>query len=135
MKGVPKRNSTSRISSRAWSTRCPVAEALSCAGVRRSFVELDRRANQLAHGLRELGVRRDEHVGIFAYNSVEFVETMLACYKIRAVPLNINFRYIGAELEYLLVNGDVTTLVFDSSLGPRRYPHFPHRRRSCGHAW
>ena len=97
----------------------PGRGALSCAGVRRSFVELDRRANQLAHGLRELGVRRDEHVGIFAYNSVEFIETMLACYKIRAVPLNINFRYIGAELEYLLVNGDVTTLVFDSSLGPR----------------
>jgi hypothetical protein len=44
-------------------------------------------------------------VGIFAYNCVEFLEAMLACYKIRAVPLNINFRYVGDELGYLLENG------------------------------
>jgi 3-oxocholest-4-en-26-oate---CoA ligase len=97
----------------------PVREALSSGGTRCTFAELDRRANRLAHGLQELGVGRDEHVGIFAYNCVEFIEAMLACYKIRAVPLNINFRYVGDELGYLLENGDVTTLVFHRSLAPQ----------------
>lgn len=110
----------------------PERGALSCAEVRRTFATLDRRANQLAHGLQQIGVLPDEHVGIFAHNSVEFVETMLACYKIRAVPLNINFRYVGSELEYLLVNGDVTTLVFDRSLGSRisALSHRPPKLRS-----
>jgi 3-oxocholest-4-en-26-oate---CoA ligase len=97
----------------------PAREALSCGGARCTFAELDRRANRLAHGLQQIGVGRDDHVGVFAYNGVEFVETMLACYKIRAVPLNINFRYVGDELAYLLENGDVTTLVFHRSLTPQ----------------
>jgi acyl-CoA synthetase (AMP-forming)/AMP-acid ligase II len=96
----------------------PLREALSCGPVRRTFEELERRANSVAHGLQDLGVSRGHHVGIFAFNSVEFLETMLACYKIRAVPLNINFRYVGDELSYLLDNGDVTTLLFDRTLSP-----------------
>lgn len=97
---------------------CPEREALSCGEVRRTFTSLEQRSNRLAHALAGLGVGRDEHVGLFAYNSVAFVEVMLACYKIRAVPLNINFRYVGEELAYLLENGDVTTLVFDQVLAP-----------------
>ncbi len=94
----------------------PLREALSCGQNRCTFAALDRRANRLAHGLQQMGVRRGGHVGIFAHNSIEFLETMLACYKIRAVPLNINFRYVGEELAYLLGNGDVTVLVFDRVL-------------------
>ena len=97
----------------------PQREALSCGERRCTFVELDRRANRLAHGLQQIGVRRDDHVGIFGFNSVEFLEVMLACYKIRAVPLNINFRYVGDELAYLLENGDVRVLVFDRFLAPQ----------------
>ncbi len=96
----------------------PGREALSCGQSRCTFSALDRRANKLAHGLQQLGVGPAEHVGVFAYNSIEFLETMLACYKIRAVPLNINFRYVGEELAYLLENGDVRALVFDRVLSP-----------------
>jgi 3-oxocholest-4-en-26-oate---CoA ligase len=94
----------------------PDKMALSCGGESRTFSELDRRANRLAHGFGRIGVRAGEHVGIFGYNSIEFLETMLACYKLRAVPLNINFRYLGDELGYLLENGEVGTLVFDRML-------------------
>jgi 3-oxocholest-4-en-26-oate---CoA ligase len=107
----------------------PEREALSCAGTRYSFAELERRANRLSHGLAQIGIGRDDHVGVFGYNSVAFVEAMLAAYKIRAVPLNINFRYTGDELAYLLENGDVAALVFDRCLAtqvaslPRRPRH------------
>jgi acyl-CoA synthetase (AMP-forming)/AMP-acid ligase II len=96
----------------------PLRQALSCGQNRCTFSALDRRANKLAHGLQQHGLPLGGHVGIFAYNSIEFLETMLACYKIRAVPLNINFRYVGEELAYLLENGDVRALVFDRVLSP-----------------
>jgi acyl-CoA synthetase (AMP-forming)/AMP-acid ligase II len=96
----------------------PSRQALSCDERRLSFAALEARANRLAHGLSRIGLEPGEHVGIFAYNCVEFVETMLAAYKLRAVPLNINYRYVGEELVYLLDNADVTTLVFHRVLAP-----------------
>ena len=96
----------------------PSRQALSCDERRLSFAQLEERTNRLAHGLSQTGLEPGEHVGIFAYNCVEFVETMLAAYKMRAIPLNINYRYIGEELAYLLDNADVTTLVFHRVLAP-----------------
>ena len=107
-------------------------EAVSCADTRLSFASLDRRANRVAHGLERLGVARGDHVGIFAYNCVEFVEILLACFKIRAVPVNINFRYTGDELAYLLDNGDITALFFHRILTPHveSLPARPPKLRS-----
>ncbi len=110
----------------------PMREALSCGETRSTFAALEERANRLAHGLQQIGVRRNQHVGIFAFNCVEFLEAMLACYKIRAIPLNINFRYLGAELAYLLDNGDVSSLVFDRFLAPHveSLPRRPQKLQS-----
>jgi 3-oxocholest-4-en-26-oate---CoA ligase len=110
----------------------PDREAVSCGETRRSFADLERRTNRLAHGLARIGIGRDDHVGIFGYNSVPFVEAMLASYKLRAVPLNINFRYTGDELAYLLDNGDVAALVFDRCLAPQvaLLPRRPRRLRA-----
>jgi len=49
-----------------------------------TYRELDERANRLAHALQDAGVRAGEHVGILATNCIEWVESMLAVYKIRA---------------------------------------------------
>ncbi|HTT85814.1 MAG TPA: AMP-binding protein [Acidimicrobiales bacterium] len=110
----------------------PGREALSCGGLRCTFAELEGRANRLAHGLQRQGVGRDDHVGLFTHNCVEFVEATLACYKVRAVPCNINYRYVGDELSYLLDNGDITTLVFHRALAPqvRSLPARPRKLRS-----
>lgn len=84
------------------------------AGVeRRSRVELDRRANQLAHFLAQRGVAPGDHVGIYAGNRVEWLEALLACWKIRAVAVNINFRYVGPELEYLWRDADLVALIYE----------------------
>jgi glycosyltransferase involved in cell wall biosynthesis len=67
---------------------------------------MEERANRLAHHLAASGVRQGDHVGIYAYNSVEWVETLWAVFKIRAVWVNINYRYVEDELRYLIGNAD-----------------------------
>src|SRR5262249_10248914 len=70
-------------------------------GGRLTYAELDAHANRLAHHLRAAGVEPGQHVGVQLYNGVEYIATVLAALKIRAVPVNVNYRYVEAELEYL----------------------------------
>src|SRR5687767_15092767 len=82
------------------------------AGPRRStYAELDARANRLAHVLQARGVKAGDHIGLYLYNGAEFVESMLAAFKIRAVPININYRYVTDELAYLCSNADLTAVI------------------------
>ena len=68
----------------------PEREAVVCGERRLTFAQLDARANRLAHHLLANGVRRGDHVGLYLYNSTEYIEGALAAFKIRAVPVNIN---------------------------------------------
>ncbi|MEO7430433.1 MAG: AMP-binding protein, partial [Acidimicrobiales bacterium] len=81
-------------------------EALVCGTQRRTYAQLEERANRLANHLLELGVGPGEHVGLYLENCPEYLEAMLACFKIRAVPINVNYRYVAGELRYLLDNSD-----------------------------
>src|SRR6516225_7783604 len=89
------------------------------AGDRRlTFRELDERANRVAHYLRDVGVVPGQHVGIYAYNRAEWLESMLGCFKARTVPINVNYRYVVEELRYLFDNADLVALVFEAEFGP-----------------
>jgi 3-oxocholest-4-en-26-oate---CoA ligase len=89
------------------------------AGDRRlTYAELDRRANRFANYLADVGVRPGDHVGIYAVNRSEWVEAMFGCYKARAVPINVNYRYVVDELRYLFDNADLAALVFEAEFGP-----------------
>ena len=107
--------------------------ALVCGPHRRTFAELDARANRAGHALAALGIREGEHVGIYAPNCVEWVETMLGCFKVRAVPINVNFRYVEDELLYLFDNADLVAVVHDPAYADRlgaiapRLPKLRHR--------
>lgn len=78
-----------------------------------SYAELDTRANRLAHHLDDAGVRPGEHVGIQLCNGTIYVEAILACLKIRAVPVNVNYRYVADELIYLYRDADLVALLYD----------------------
>ncbi|MGV3760805.1 MAG: acyl-CoA synthetase [Actinomycetota bacterium] len=90
---------------------CREREALVCGEQRRTYGELEDRSNRLAHHLRRLGVEAGDHVGLYLENCAEYLETMLACFKIRAVPINVNHRYVAGELRYLLDNSDSVGVV------------------------
>lgn len=94
-------------------------ECLVANGVSRTYAEMDARANRLAHHLAAHGVRPGDHVGIYAQNCVEWVETLWAVFKIRAVWININYRYVEDELRYLVENADLRAIVFAREYAPR----------------
>ena len=94
-------------------------EYLVARGQRRTYAEMEDRANRLAHHLRACGVGPGDHVGIYAYNSVEWVESLWAIFKLRAVWININYRYVADELRYLFGNADLVGLIHGREFGDR----------------
>jgi 3-oxocholest-4-en-26-oate---CoA ligase len=96
----------------------PEREYLVANGERRTYAEMEARANQLAHHLSAQGIGPGDHVGVYAYNSVEWVETAWAVFKLRAIWININYRYVKDELRYLLHNADLTALVHQREFSP-----------------
>ena len=94
-------------------------EYLVANGKRRTYAEMEERANRLAHHLAAHGVGPGDHIGIYAYNSVEWVEILWAVFKIRAIWININYRYVEDELAYIFDNADLVALVYAREFAPR----------------
>jgi acyl-CoA synthetase (AMP-forming)/AMP-acid ligase II len=94
-------------------------EYLVAGDQRRTYAEMDRRANQLAHHLQARGVRPGDHVGIYAYNSAEWVESLWAIFKLRAVWININYRYVAGELRHIFSDADLVGLIHAREFSPR----------------
>ncbi|MFC3960401.1 acyl-CoA synthetase [Nocardia jiangsuensis] len=95
----------------------PERTALILGDRRLRFRDLDTRANQLAHYLATLGVGTGTHVGFQMHNSIETMETLIACFKLSAVPINVNFRYGPSELTYLYDNADLEVLLYHACYG------------------
>ncbi|MFI8181745.1 acyl-CoA synthetase [Actinacidiphila glaucinigra] len=96
---------------------------------RLTYAGLDAAANRLAHHLAAQGVAPGDHVGLHLLNGVEYLQTALACMKIRAVPVNVNYRYVADELVYLYRDADLTALVFDAGFTGRVAAALPRTER------
>ncbi len=90
----------------------PDAEAMVCGERRLTFAAADERVNRLAHHLQAAGIGPGDHVALYLYNGTEYLEGMLAAFKIRAVPVNVNYRYVEDELRYLLADSDAKAVVY-----------------------
>jgi acyl-CoA synthetase (AMP-forming)/AMP-acid ligase II len=97
----------------------PEREAIVCEDDRLTYAQLEERANRLGHHLQENGVGPGQHVGVQLYNSLEYLTTAVACLKIRAVPVNVNYRYVEEELAYLYDDADLVALVVHRELAGR----------------
>ncbi|MDA8211435.1 MAG: AMP-binding protein [Clostridia bacterium] len=80
-------------------------------GLRHSYAELQNICNQAAKGLMKLGIQKGEHIAILATNYPEWVYTQFASAKMGAVLVTVNPNYRAFELDYLLKQSDVTTLI------------------------
>ncbi|MFC9432842.1 acyl-CoA synthetase [Nocardia sp. NPDC057030] len=94
----------------------PDRVALADDGREVTYAQLEERANKLAHYLLEHGVKPGDKVGIYSRNTIEAVEAMVAVFKARAVMINVNFRYVENELQYIFDNSDMVALIHE-----RRY--------------
>ncbi len=97
----------------------PGSTAMVTSERRISYAELDERSNRLAHHLIGAGIEPGDRVGIQLANGSEYIETMLACFKIRAIPVNVNFRYVASELRYLFGDAGLVGLVFHRRFAPQ----------------
>ena len=81
--------------------------------------EYDERAARFAAALTSAGLGPDDKVGLYLYNGNEYLEAHYGAFKQRVVPINVNFRYLGNEMQYLLDNADCKALVYHASLADR----------------
>ena len=80
-------------------------------GVRWSWKEFDLRTNVIARGLYAMGIRKGDHVAIWATNVPEWLLIMFASAKLGAILVTVNTNYKQFELNYLLTQSDAKMLV------------------------
>jgi len=83
-----------------------------------TYAELRARVNQVANGLRHLGVRKGAHIGVMLPNIKEFPIAWLAIAKVGAVMVPINIRYTSRELHYVLDDSEADYLIILADLLP-----------------
>lgn len=99
---------------------------------KQSYAELNNHSRQLAGFLTASGLgchtERDalpawasgqDHVGLYMYNCPEYLEAEFACTKARTAAVNINYRYIEQELQYLFCDAGLKAVIFHSTFADR----------------
>ena len=112
-------SSTSPTSGSASSTRSPTTRRSSAATAasptpRPTSARTGSRTRSPARGIGP-----GDHVALYLYNGTEYLEAMLAAFKLRAVPINVNYRYVEDELRYLLDDADAKAVVFHREFAPK----------------
>ena len=76
-----------------------------------TYRDLDRRSNQLAHTLRERGVRAETPVGILAVRSIEMIVGVLGILKAGGAYVPLDPEYPAARLAFLVDDAAVKIVV------------------------
>ena len=105
--------------------------------LRLTYRQYQAESNRLAKGLMAIGVGPGEHIAIWATNVPEWALMQMAVGKIGAVLVTVNTNYRASELEYVLRQGDVATLVMighyrDNNFLDSLYTIAPELREVCG---
>jgi len=95
-----------------WASIHPAKPALIFEDREISYRELHQRANRAAVWLQELGIEKGDRVALFSTNCPEFIELYLACARLGAIFVPLNFRLTAPELDYHLRDSRPRLLVF-----------------------
>ncbi len=104
-------------------SRFPENEALVdvSKGVRLTYKEFLDRVNQLAKGFLKLGLKKGDHLALWAPNRWEWIVTQFAATKIGVVLISVDTHYQLQQLEYLLRQSDAKALVMTEGLKGSEY--------------
>jgi 3-oxocholest-4-en-26-oate---CoA ligase len=86
---------------------------------RRIWREYEDRAARIATAIVAADLAPNSKVGLYGFNSNEYLEGQFGVFKARAVPVNVNYRYVERELLYLLENADAEAIIFDAQFATR----------------
>lgn len=99
--------------------RVPERTALISGDRKTSWAEMDARTNRLARAFLAVdGVEADDKVALYTRNAPAYIEGTIAAFKSRLVHVNVNYRYVDEELEYLLDNADAAILIYAAEYAP-----------------
>ena len=76
-----------------------------------TYAQIDDRSTRLANHLASLGIGPGDHVAVHSNNRIEWVDAFYGCLKARAVPINVNYKYLHDELAYLYGNADCVAAI------------------------
>ena len=94
-------------------------------GLRFTTAEFRAECDRVARGLMAMGIKKGDHVAIWATNYPQWVQTQFATAKIGAVLVTVNTNYKKYELEYLLKQSDSTMLIMMGGTKDNNYvEHF-----------
>ncbi len=109
----------------------PDQQALIWRDRRLTYAQMNRRIDGIAHYLTGQGLgchtERDQllghqsgqdQLGLYLRNGNEYLEAMVAGYRSRLAPFNVNFRYVEEELLYLLADAKARALVYAAEFAP-----------------
>jgi fatty-acyl-CoA synthase len=86
---------------------------------KQTWRELDDGAARLATALQDRGAGVGTRIAQLMYNCPEYLESAYAAFKLRATPVNVNYRYKAPEIAYICDNAEAEVIVFHGSLGER----------------
>ena len=89
--------------------------------LRFTYKEFDERVDNLAKGLLALGIKKGDHVGIWAKNVPEWLTYMFATAKIGATIVTVNTAYQSHELEYVLKQSDMKAIAMTDGFRDTSY--------------
>ena len=78
--------------------------------LRFSYGEFDRRVDNLARGFLAMGLKKGDHLGLWATNVPDWNTVLFACARLGVVLVTINTGYKLHELEYLIKQSDLKCL-------------------------
>jgi fatty-acyl-CoA synthase len=81
-----------------------------------TYRELEDYANRVANALAELGVGRGDRVGLFLYNSLEYIGLYFGITRLGAIAVRLNWRLSSSELEYAIQDSGCSALCVHDAL-------------------
>ena len=90
----------------------PAREGLVCEDVRRTYKDLNARANRLANAMKAIGIGYGDRVGLLALNEPEYYDMYFGLGKIGATLVPVNYRLAGPEIQYILSDCGSKVFVF-----------------------
>ncbi|WP_106397991.1 AMP-binding protein [Actinocorallia populi] len=107
----------------------PDRDALVWRGRRWTFGEISGRVRALARVLHDHGLGRNgepgeaweshhDHLALYLHNSQAYLEGLVGAHRARVAPFNVNYRYVGDELEYLFADAGPKAILYHATYAP-----------------